>query len=458
MIKYFLLFILQVASIVCELKFVCEVFRHGSRSPWAPGNTGINATKQDIFGEYWPNSLPGLEPDLTAMGIRQQYLLGYKMKTKYVDTGFLDKNYNASQLLVYSTNVNRTIMSAQSQLFGIYPPGTGPQILKSQSQIAIPPGTPIPDLDRIIAELGVNSLPYASQIFPVHLFEEKYESLHMPNKCPPADKIETANEKKVEIIEFVKKFNDSYFDKLQQVIKFKENNYLTILNNLLVITDTFIANYFEGRQLLSLVNAGIDLKEFYNQSITYLELFSIKIFGDQDCYISKIASSRVFRELIDNMDWVVSMENKGADADWTKRQKFLMLSMHDTSIFGYLTFLNYCLKTGNVNYPVFASNLIFEFEKTTAKIKDFNNTDFTLKIIYNDKEIYQKTYDEFRNLVYKQLLTTEEIDEFCNLFPTANHLAYMIVIIILGLIIIIQIIVIVIVVRKKNHGVVYDEM
>jgi len=93
-LSFLLLLLLNLVLIKTELKFVYEVFRHGARSPWAPGNKGINETRQDIYGEYWFNSLPGLESELTSMGMRQHYLLGYKMRSKYVDTGFLDKSFN----------------------------------------------------------------------------------------------------------------------------------------------------------------------------------------------------------------------------------------------------------------------------------------------------------------------------------------------------------------------------
>jgi len=450
-LSFLLLLLLNLVLIKTELKFVYEVFRHGARSPWAPGNKGINETRQDIYGEYWFNSLPGLESELTSMGMRQHYLLGYKMRSKYVDTGFLDKSFNMSQLLIFSTNINRTILSAQSQLFGIYPPGTGNQIFANQSILAIPPGNPIPDLDKILTELQNNSLLFGGQVFPVHLFEEKYEALFLPSRCPPfADELKK-NEKNEEILAYIKEFNATYYEKLQKVLGFKDKNYLTIPDNLLVISDTYVANYFEGRKLLSLVNAGIDLDEFYKQTKTYLRLNMLKNFGDKELKMAKVTVSKILAVLIDNLDWVVEMENKGKDADWTKRQKFLMHSMHDTNLYALLTLFNETLKTGVLEYSQFASNMIFEFEKpTTNKTEKYVNSDFNLTITYNDRLIYSSTYDKFRDIINPQLMSNEQIDNFCNLTPGEDHLLYIIIIIVLSVVVIIQLIAIIFVVRKRQ--------
>jgi len=456
---YILLFIIQfsLTQSKTELKFVYEVFRHGARSPWAPGNKGINETSQDIFGEYWFNSLPGLESELTGMGLRQQYLLGYKMRSRYVDTGFLDKSFNMSQVLIYSTNVNRTMMSAQSQLFGMYPPGTGNQIFDNQSILAIPPGNPIPDLDKILTELQNNSILFGSQVFPVHLFDEKYEGLHNTGKCPAISNILNNNEKKQEIVEYQKTFNATYFDKLQSVLGFKDKDYLMSMHNLFLIADAFIASYFEGRNLESLVKAGINLDDFYKETHTIERLWMVRLFGDKDCHVSKLSATGVLKELINNLDWVVAQENLGDKADWTKRQKFIMHSMHDTSIFGILTYLDFTIQTGNKDYPEFASSLIFEFTKNTTKTKNYNFEDFTVSIEINNKNIYNSQYENFRTKINSQLLTKEEIDDFCDLISHETHILFIIIIVVLAIVVIIQIIVIIIVVRKRQNLAAYSE-
>src|SRR5690242_10109457 len=106
LILFFVLLLLN--NVYCKLKFVLEIFRHGARSSWSPIG-GLNSTKQDVLGEFWENSSPFQDPELTPMGMRQQYLLGVQVRKKYIDSGFLSKTYNSKEILVYATNKNRVI-------------------------------------------------------------------------------------------------------------------------------------------------------------------------------------------------------------------------------------------------------------------------------------------------------------------------------------------------------------
>ena len=48
----------------------------------------------------------------------QQYIIGLRNRKRY--DGFMNLDYDPKEILVYSTNVNRTITSAQVQLSGMY--------------------------------------------------------------------------------------------------------------------------------------------------------------------------------------------------------------------------------------------------------------------------------------------------------------------------------------------------
>lgn len=72
--------------------------------------------------------------------MRQQQRLGELLRKEYVDNlGFLNSNYNRSEIEVYSTPVNRTILSVQSLLYGLYPAGTGPRMSYVDRIWHIPP-------------------------------------------------------------------------------------------------------------------------------------------------------------------------------------------------------------------------------------------------------------------------------------------------------------------------------
>ena len=56
---------------------------------------------------------------MTAAGIAQQYRLGKYLRTRY--GSILSSTYISSEINVRSTDYDRTLMSAQSNLIGLYP-------------------------------------------------------------------------------------------------------------------------------------------------------------------------------------------------------------------------------------------------------------------------------------------------------------------------------------------------
>jgi len=82
---------------------------------------------------YRKNYLPGREPtpgncyggELTIRGFQQHVALGESLRSLYVDTyNFLPANINASIMAIRSTDVPRTLASAQGNSLGLYPAQT----------------------------------------------------------------------------------------------------------------------------------------------------------------------------------------------------------------------------------------------------------------------------------------------------------------------------------------------
>uniref|UniRef100_A0A8D2LW64 acid phosphatase n=1 Tax=Varanus komodoensis TaxID=61221 RepID=A0A8D2LW64_VARKO len=69
----------------------------------------------------WPQGFG----QLTKIGIQQQYELGQYIKKRY--SNFLCPAYRREEILVQSSEIDRTIMSAQANLAGLFPP-TGDQV------------------------------------------------------------------------------------------------------------------------------------------------------------------------------------------------------------------------------------------------------------------------------------------------------------------------------------------
>uniref|UniRef100_A0A3P9NM32 Lysosomal acid phosphatase n=1 Tax=Poecilia reticulata TaxID=8081 RepID=A0A3P9NM32_POERE len=100
-----------------SMNFFLPLFRHGDRSP-------VKAFPTDPHQESaWPQGFG----QLSQVGMRQQYELGQYLRTRYKD--FLNESYIRHEILVRSTDVDRTLMSAEANLAGLYPP-KGQQIFQ----------------------------------------------------------------------------------------------------------------------------------------------------------------------------------------------------------------------------------------------------------------------------------------------------------------------------------------
>jgi len=95
-----------------ELLAVTVIYRHGDRTP-------IDSYPNDPYKDqgYWPVG-PG---QLTPRGKRMHFHVGQYLRRRYGDK-ILREEYNETDIYVRSTDVDRTLMSAMSNLAGLYPP------------------------------------------------------------------------------------------------------------------------------------------------------------------------------------------------------------------------------------------------------------------------------------------------------------------------------------------------
>ncbi|XP_069703816.1 prostatic acid phosphatase-like [Periplaneta americana] len=123
-----------------SLLLVNIIFRHGDRSP-------VSSYPTDPYNNvsYWPAGWG----QLTNAGKQQQYELGQWLRKRY--SKFLPEMYNREDIFVRSTDVDRTLMSAESNLAGLYPPRQWQKWSANISWQPIPIHTVPENMDQVLA-------------------------------------------------------------------------------------------------------------------------------------------------------------------------------------------------------------------------------------------------------------------------------------------------------------------
>ena len=128
-----------------KLIFAADLIRHGDRTPYHPiPNDPIS----------WSQGLG----QLTPLGMQQEYNLGEKKRKLLInEKHLLPKQYHRKIIFIRSTNFDRTLMSANSFLYALYPLGTGPNLLNKK-----------PALPEEYQPVPVHTLPKNKDTLLVH--------------------------------------------------------------------------------------------------------------------------------------------------------------------------------------------------------------------------------------------------------------------------------------------------
>lgn len=432
-----------------KLIFAELLSRHGARAPLS-----LNEEGKDLLGLKW--SAPG---ELTPIGKRMEYLLGLRNRERYIKRSdhFLSEEFDPHELVVFSSDINRTLLSMQSQLLGLYPISSE-KLNPDQNETSIPPIS----ISGIIEEYSLNdtSLPSGIPIIPIHFIALKNTTTECQAKIKEFNINNSQNKK--DILDLVEQFNQNYSEILNSFYKKPENN-IYDMYTINLICDTAIADNIEGRNIsefLDMINA--EKESFMKMCYDVLKIdFRDYVFGDDNNEVILFYNSLIFRDMIKYMQARIDDDIKG---DINKKNvsdyntpKMVILSGHDTTLSAhemlFIKFFN--LELSSYKYPTYSSQISYEITREDVdenSRSSLTNSNYNVLYYFNDELILNITFDKFKNKIEEIIWTNERMDEFCFGKEEKPFMEVdLIILISLGaLILILSIVLIILLIKLKN--------
>lgn len=311
--------------------FVAELCRHGDRTPISVFPT-----------DPWPIPTWKWGPgQLTPIGEAAQYNLGEILRNRYQPPWPM--NYTLHAVRARSTDVDRCLMSAESQLAGIFPPGSG---------------TP-------------HALPYEWQAVPVHTAPIGYDALLRAfdhAHCPRYDQI-MARRKEGKAFQTMEKEHKDFLEHVGKLAGMKIS-----LSNLYIVSDAMVCERAHGRAWATGLTEEVFAKAVNLSDWTLAQMFAP---GPEERTPHELARLTA-GNLVQRIKELMLMAANGNDTV----PMFQLFSAHDTTVTALLSALN---AFDGVS-PPYNSTVMFElWEKNLGD--DGANDDFHVVAYYNWKRI-----------------------------------------------------------------------
>ena len=424
--------LIRLTILIEKPLFVFELFRHGARGPFS-----LDSNNKDTFGEIWDNP-----EQLTNIGRRMHYILGYRNHKRYVEElEFLSKRFDPHELYLISSDVNRTIESGICHLQGLYPPNDpyAEKINDNQIKFLQPPINITQNIQKKIDELNAKKypLPYSISSIPFHIYHDLEKRFNVYDSPDCFDTIRPIKEKNLninQIKDMVNEFDKKYKESFNLFLNQKGN---FSFPNIIDMCDQFTSDYIDGRNLSILYKYNININDFSDFCGRVADTdFMYYLYGDEKKEINQMYMSPMLSEMLtylkNRINSDITKENIDKNLNKFSNPKFIMISGHDTTISGLEIFINY---TFNKSYkyirPTFASNLFFEVYKINNSTSSFK--EYEVHYIINDILVDKFNLYDFIYNIEKKLWNKKKISDFCK-FDIKNNDSRTLWIIILSII------------------------
>jgi hypothetical protein len=295
--------------------------------------------------------------------------------------------------------VNRTIMSAYSELIGWYPLGNAASIPDGQDLHAVPPFE-ITDKATVLADLGSDATLYAFQPMPIHVSQEiRYMLLaNEVEVCPVITRFENAAREE----KLFKQANERFKDNILKM--FRENWGITEeldFESAKAYTDNFYTAFFDKR-LNNTFQLPVDIvdemlaDQFYNSTFFYDEMV-------------RIASTHFLNYVHTTMDAKINSIATGEDdGSGIKARKLIYMSAHDNTLAAMLSGIEQKQRL----QPFYASHFLIELWQKIGT-EGAGPDDFYVKWIYNNQTLnVNGTCDDEGRCPYSQFKSFLQYREY----------------------------------------------
>ncbi|CAG9834279.1 unnamed protein product [Diabrotica balteata] len=338
-----------------ELLAVTVLFRHGCRSP---RKTFKSDPYNDKFFDIWPEGLG----HLTNLGKRQQFALGQWYRKYYKD--FIPEKYDPNFLRVVSSDKDRCIMSAAANLAALFPP--------KEEQI-----------------WNSNLL---WQPIPIHTTPEiKDYTVVGQAYCPKYKKLYSDLLSSKDFTDFMEERKD-LFNYLTE----HAGENVTTLGDVTFLHDTlFIENY------INLTIPEWTKKVFPHKTLPLLT--KVYVLDTSTTELARLKSGPLVDYITTFFEDVLQNPKDS--------QKFLMLSVHDSTISHLLN----TLKVYDNTWPEYASTVMFELRRGEGEPFlniNFKNSTMMRNIVLNgcSKDC---NFAEYQKIIQPIRITSEEAEKEC---------------------------------------------
>ncbi|XP_028391161.1 counting factor 60-like [Dendronephthya gigantea] len=263
---------------------------------------------------------------LTSIGFKQQLSNGENYRKIYVESGFLSPNFSSVEHRVRSTNMFRTLQSAQGFMTGMFPPS-----------------------QPVVGRAG---------IMDINTMDGTYENMYPNDKlCPKSKDYITAYFKSQDFLDHYNSVSKQLVEDLQKALDDETFTYQDIF----MLFDCL--NVFKCHEVDTPAGITQDLYQRVSEEVTY-------VFYQMYAYPSPAEAAKVgigffIKEVQQEIEAKIAMESK---------LDFILYSGHDVTLMTLLLAFN----VSDGVWPPYASQMIFEVYQMT-------DNSHTMRILYNGK-------------------------------------------------------------------------